>query len=89
MSVIDYAHKPHSHSFLPPVGGLTVEILRGIRALARRVAVARRERRTVTSLSGLSDAALKDIGVARSGIRHIARSVAEESALDYRVIHRG
>jgi uncharacterized protein YjiS (DUF1127 family) len=40
------------------------------------------ERKTRVSLSGLDDAMLKDIGVARSQIPYIARSAAESRTYD-------
>ena len=55
-------------------------------SLFEKLAVAYRERRAVTTLRGLDDRTLADIGVSRCGIRHISRKVAENPTLDYRTV---
>jgi uncharacterized protein YjiS (DUF1127 family) len=64
---------------------------RALEAMARLVeraiqaaAVKRRERSAIEALSGLDDHALKDIGVHRSQIHHVARHFAENPGVDYR-----
>jgi uncharacterized protein YjiS (DUF1127 family) len=56
---------------------------------AFRAAMAKvRERAAVATLSNLDDRILKDIGVRRSEIHFLARRVAENPGVDYRVLCR-
>ena len=59
-----------------------------IRDAVHRFVVSRRERKALGTLRGLDDRQLADIGVSRSEIPHIARTVAEYPTMDYRTVQR-
>ena len=56
-------------------------VSRAVRAARAKI----REHRTVRDLSGVGDDTLKDIGVHRSQIRHVARRAAANPGVNYRV----
>jgi len=83
---------PFSHLVEPTrfVGETLYEITEAVIRAANRAGAAVvkkvRTRRTVNEVSTLSDYILKDIGIERSEIELLARHVAENPNVDYRVL---
>ena len=81
MTYATHAHfKDYREVAVAPVGeGIYVAVEETARFVARVYRAVRtkvREHATVTALEGLDDWALRDIGVERSGIHHVACQVA-------------
>jgi len=64
------------------LGRAAATVIGAVSGLPRRVAAARRARRTRTELAGLSDAMLDDIGLARGEIETIVEAVRRSPGQD-------
>ena len=89
MSSVHYSRSHRQVHFVGEVVYSAVDTAaRAVGRVFQSIVVKARERSSVRALSGLSDHALKDIGVTRSEIAHVARVVAERPGTNYRSVGR-